>query len=212
MTIFDNITGGKEMNEEIMTVEDVASYLKVDTRTIYRRLKANEIPAFKIGGQWRFKKQDIDLWIKKHYSNKEPGIDIVAENTGNEQTINVPVVGKVSCGNPILANENIETTIPVSTKLARPPYNYFLLKAKGDSMNLAGINDGDLVLIRQQKTAQNKDIVVALIDDEATIKEYNIVDDKVILKPLSTNPIHKPIILTRDFIIQGIVVSTIPQI
>lgn len=202
------------MNEEIMTVEEVASYLKVDTRTIYRRLKANGIPAFKFGGQWRFKKQDIDLWIKKRYSSSEHSIDIVAEDikSGSEQTVEVPVVGKVSCGDPILAIENIESTIPVSTKLARPPYKYFLLKVKGDSMNLANINDGDFVLVRQQQTAQNKDIIVALIDDEATIKEYNLVDDKVILKPISSNPVHKPIILTNDFKVQGIVVSTIPKI
>ncbi len=204
------------MNEEIMTVEEVASYLKVDTRTIYRRLKANDIPAFKFGGQWRFKKQDIDQWIKKRYSSNESSINIVAEDECNnieaEQTVEVPLIGRVSCGNPILANENIETTIPVSTKIARPPYKYFLLKAKGDSMNLAGINDGDLILIRQQNTARNKDIIVALIDDEATIKEYNIAGDKVILKPLSSNPVHKPIIVTKDIKIQGIVVSTIPEI
>ncbi|MCX8094522.1 MAG: transcriptional repressor LexA [Candidatus Goldbacteria bacterium] len=202
------------MNEEIMTVEEVASYLKVDTRTIYRRLKSKDIPAFKFGGQWRFKKQDIDMWIKKRYSSKEPSIDIVAENIkiDAEQTVQVPVVGKASCGKPILAEENIESTIPVSTKIARPPYKYFFLRAKGDSMNLAGINDGDLVLVRQQQTAQNKDIVVALIDDEATIKEYNIMDDKVILKPKSDNPVHKPIIVTRDLKIQGIVVSTISNI
>ncbi|OPZ63120.1 MAG: LexA repressor [Candidatus Aerophobetes bacterium ADurb.Bin490] len=77
-------------------------------------------------------------------------------------------------------------------------------------MNLAGINDGDAVLIRQQDTARNKDIVVALIDDEATIKEFNKSGDMVLLKPKSTNPKHKPIILTDDFMIQGIVVTTIP--
>ncbi|MCX7698830.1 MAG: transcriptional repressor LexA [Candidatus Goldbacteria bacterium] len=202
------------MNEEIMTVEEVASYLKVDTRTIYRRLKSKDIPAFKFGGQWRFKKQDIDMWIKKHYSSKEPSIDKAAEDIkiDGEQTVQVPVVGRASCGKPILAEENIESTIPVSTKIARPPYKYFFLRAKGDSMNLAGINDGDLVLVRQQQTAQNKDIVVALIDDEATIKEYNIMEDKVILKPKSDNPVHKPIIVTRDLKIQGIVVSTISNI
>lgn len=202
------------MNEEIMTVEEVASYLKVDTRTIYRRLKANDIPAFKFGGQWRFKKQDIDMWIRKRYANKGSSIDIVAEDTKTdaEQTVNVPVIGKASCGKPILAEENIETTIPVSTKIARPPYKYFFLRVKGDSMNLAGINDGDLVLVRQQQTAENKDIVIALIDDEATIKEYNIMDDKIILKPKSNNPVHKPIILTKDFLIQGIVVSVVPKI
>jgi repressor LexA len=154
------------------------------------------------------------MWIRKRYSNKESSIDIVAEDikADAEQTVNVPVIGKASCGKPILAEENIETTIPVSTKIARPPYKYFFLRVKGDSMNLAGINDGDLVLVRQQQTAENKDIVIALIDDEATIKEYNIMDDKIILKPKSNNPVHKPIILTKNFLIQGIVVSVVPKI
>jgi repressor LexA len=202
------------MNEEIMTVEEVASYLKVDTRTIYRRIKENEIPAFKIGGQWRFKKQDIDLWIKKRYPKNKQNVDFVKEDvkTGSEQTIDVPVIGRASCGSPMLAVENIETTISVSTKIAKPPYKYFLLRANGDSMNLAGINDGDMVLVRQQQTAQNKDIVVALIDDEATIKEYNIASDKIILKPVSSNPAHKPVIVTNNFIVQGIIVSVIPEI
>jgi repressor LexA len=79
-------------------------------------------------------------------------------------------------------------------------------------MNLAGINDGDIVLVRQQGSARNKEIVVALIDDEATIKEFNAADNMIILKPKSSNPAHKPIILTRDFMVQGIVVTTIPGI
>ncbi len=202
------------MDEEILTIKEVASYLKVDVRTIYRRLKASDIPAFKLGGQWRFKKQDIDLWIKKNYLNQKSYTEAIVKNIESdvEQTVLVPLLGRVACGKPILAEENIESTIPVSTKIARPPYKYFLLRAKGDSMNKAGINDGDLVLIRQQQTAQNKDIIVALIDDEATIKEYNISNDKIILKPLSSNPIHKPIIVTHDLKIQGVVVSTISDI
>ncbi|MCX7018440.1 MAG: hypothetical protein NTY46_05470 [Candidatus Sumerlaeota bacterium] len=72
-------------------------------------------------------------------------------------------------------------------------------------MNRAGINDGDLVLIRQQETAEEGDRVVALIDDEATIKELHFGPTEIILKPCSTNPKHKPIILNREFHIQGVV-------
>ena len=76
-------------------------------------------------------------------------------------------------------------------------------------MNNEGINDGDLVLIRQQQTANNGDLVVALIDDEATIKEFHQTGDAIILKPKSSNKKYVPIILTQDFIIQGVVVATI---
>ena len=70
------------------------------------------------------------------------------------------------------------------------------------------INDNDLVLVKSQHTAKNKEIVLALIDDEATIKEINYTDNAVILKPKSTNPMNKPIILTNDFNIQGVVVTS----
>jgi len=202
------------MEEEIMTIEEVANYLKVNIRTVYRMLKAKEIPAFKVRNQWRFKKEEVDKFIGEHRNGKTVNISVVESFNGEEntQTVDVPVVGKISCGAPVLAEENIEDTIPVSTKLAYPPYKYYLLKAKGDSMNLAGINDGDLVLVRQQNTARIGDKVVALIDGEATIKEFSISNDAVVLKPRSSNKEHKPIILTRDFMIQGVVVSTIPGI
>ena len=78
-------------------------------------------------------------------------------------------------------------------------------------MNEAGINDGDIVLVRQQSVADPGDKVVALIDNEATIKEYHPVKGAIVLKPHSTNQEHKPIILTDDFQIQGVVVATIPN-
>ena len=131
--------------------------------------------------------------------------------TASAQTIDVPLVGCVSCGVPILADENIEAMIPVSTDLARGSHKYFFLRAQGDSMNDAGINDGDLVLIRQQRTAENNDIVVALINNEATIKQFIRSERAIILRPRSTNPAHKPILLTSDFEVQGIVVIAIPN-
>ena len=126
------------------------------------------------------------------------------------QTVNVPLVGTVTCGAPILASENIEAMIPVSTALAKPGSKYFMLRAKGDSMNEAGINDRDLILVRQQNTAENGQAVVALIDDEATVKEFNRNGGFVTLSPRSSNKKHQPIIVTEELRVQGIVIATIP--
>ena len=134
------------------------------------------------------------------------------EDNVRAQTVDVPLVGMVACGAPMLAEENVQAKIPVSTKLARSPHRYFLLKAQGDSMDQKGINDGDLVLVRQQTTAGNGDIVVALIDNEATVKEFHAAGETVVLKPRSKNKQHQPIVLTKDFQIQGVVVTTIPKL
>jgi repressor LexA len=137
--------------------------------------------------------------------------DIDADSV-HARTVDIPLVGMVTCGVPILAQENIEGFIPVSVSLAKPGFKYFLLRAKGDSMNKAGINDGDLILVRQQSVAQNGDIVVALIDDEATVKEFQHSKNCVVLMPRSNNKNHKPIILTENFQVQGVAVTTIPNL
>lgn len=122
----------------------------------------------------------------------------------------MPLLGNVACGAPIFAEENIEAFISISDKLIKPSNRYFILRASGDSMDDVGINDGDLVLIRQQQTAQNGDQVVALIDDEATIKEFHHNENIIVLKPRSKSSKHQPIILTNDFRIQGVVETVIP--
>lgn len=139
-------------------------------------------------------------------------VNEIVDDSVRAQTVNVPLVGSISCGVPVLAEKNVEAMISVSTKLAKPPAKYFLLRAKGDSMDQKGINDGDLLLIRQQATAENDDIVVALIDGEATVKEFHPAGEMVILKPRSKNKDHQPIVLTKDFQIQGVVVTAIPKV
>ncbi len=147
--------------------------------------------------------------LKKRDDGSLQLIQILGEETN--RTVDVALVGTAACGAPILAEENIEGFFPVSMKLARPPHKYFFLRAKGDSMNKAGINDGDFVLVRQQSTVRNGEIIVAVIDDEATIKEFNRIGEAIILKPNSSSPVHRPIILTKDFLIQGVVVTSIPK-
>ena len=127
-----------------------------------------------------------------------------------EHTVEVPLVGSVACGAPSLAEQDPEALIKVSTKIARPGHQYFLLRARGTSMNKSGIDDGDLVLVRQQSTAEEGERVVALIDDDATIKLFHREGNVVVLRPSSTDAKHKPIVLSDDFIIQGVVAAVLP--
>ena len=131
-------------------------------------------------------------------------------STQSISTVNVPLVGSVACGVPLFAEENTETLIPVSTALAKTGSKYFILRAKGTSMNNAGINDGDLLLVRHQDTADDGQKVVALINDEATVKFLEKGNGVVILRPKSKDKSHKPIILTDNCMIQGVVVAILP--
>lgn len=130
----------------------------------------------------------------------------------SERTVGIPLIGTVPCGTPTLAEQKAEAIVEVSTRIATPGHAYFILRAQGDSMNKAGIRDGDLVLVRQQPIAKPGDKVVALINDDATIKEYHPQENAVVLMPRSTNTKHRPIILTEDFQVQGVVITTIPNI
>jgi repressor LexA len=148
--------------------------------------------------------------FKEHKGPKQSNLSMAAESVIEYgQTRNVPLLGNVSCGHPLFAEENVETQIPVSTKLVSNDKNYFILRASGNSMDLANINDGDLVLIRQEQTAERGDRVVALVDDEATIKEFKKQGNIIILQPRSSDKSHQPIVMTRNFKIQGIVEQVI---
>jgi repressor LexA len=149
-------------------------------------------------------------FLRKRSDGSYSMLKDIGNNEQNVQTVNVPLVGTVTCGAPILAQENIEAMIPVSTGLAKPGSKYFLLRAKGDSMNEAGINDQDFILVRQQNTAENGQAVVALIDDQATVKEFNRNGGYVTLTPRSSNKKHQPIIVTDELRVQGVVIATIP--
>ena len=134
----------------------------------------------------------------------------IPEDFGSRaQTVKIPLIGSVACGIPIFADENIEAEVSISIEMIKNGYKYFFLRAEGDSMDEAGIDNGDLLLIRQQQDAEKGDRVLALIDDEATIKEYSKSNGMVILKPKSSNRTHQPIILTDNFRIQGVIENVI---
>lgn len=118
--------------------------------------------------------------------------------------VEVPVVGRISAGMPILAEQNVEDTFPVPTRFL-PRGNSFMLTVKGDSMIEAGIFDGDYILVQQQHTAENGDIVVAMVDgfeSEATVKTFYKEHGHVRLQP--ENQQMSPI-LVNDVKILGLV-------
>ncbi len=122
----------------------------------------------------------------------------------------VPLVGQVTAGTPILAVENIEDTVMLPRELTRADAGeVFLLRVKGSSMIDAGILDGDQVLVRRQQTADNGDIVVALMDEDATVKRFFLEGDAVRLQP--ENPAMEPIV-TRKVEILGKVIGLIRSI
>lgn len=151
-------------------------------------------------------------YIRK-VEGKKRGIILVMDGNGRplEDIVQIPLVGNVACGMPIFAEELIEEWIPLSTKILRSnPADVFMLRAKGDSMNLAGIEDGDFVIIRKQSHAEEGDKVVALIGTEATVKKIHYTKEGVTFIPMSTNPEHKEIIPEQGtFMVQGKVIGVI---
>ncbi|NTW27836.1 MAG: transcriptional repressor LexA [Nitrospirae bacterium] len=119
----------------------------------------------------------------------------------------VPVLGQVAAGQPIMAAENIEQTMPLPAEMVGD--STFILRVRGDSMIEAGILNGDFVVVRQQTTANNGDIVVAMIDDEATVKTFYKEADRVRLQP--QNSTMEPI-YTRDIMLLGKVVALLRRL
>ena len=111
----------------------------------------------------------------------------------SERVRSIPIVGRIAAGQPILAQENIEDILTLPAELTDE--NAFILKVTGESMIDAGILDGDLLVVRQQSTANNGDIVVALLDDEATVKYFYREKRHVRLQP--ANAAFAPIVATQ---------------
>lgn len=122
--------------------------------------------------------------------------------SGSSNTIILPLVGRVAAGEPIYAEENIEDTITLPTEIVSDSAS-FMLTVRGESMIEAGINDGDYLVVKEQNTAQNGDIVVALIDDGATVKRFFKEKDHIRLQP--ENSTMDPIIVKECSIVGKVV-------
>lgn len=145
------------------------------------------------------------------------GIQPLKASEAGQETIAVPVVGEAPAGPLMIAEQNIDSWVRLPRESIKPASaKYFLLRVRGDSMNKAAvagakIESGDLVLVRQQPTARPGDIVVALIDGEATIKRFGRGPGYFVLKPESSNSKHHPIVLHEEFSTQGVVVQVLKK-
>ena len=129
----------------------------------------------------------------KRDASKSRTVQLVQDVEIDEKRRNVvavPIVGNVAAGVPILAEENIEDHLMLSPDIAKE--GWFLLKVRGDSMINAAILDGDLVLVRPRQEARNGELVVALVDDEATVKRFHREGSRVEL--IAENPAYAPIV------------------
>ena len=142
--------------------------------------------------------------LKVVNSLKTSPVRNIESYVSRKELVDVPIVGKVTAGQPILAVENIEDTFPLPVNFVQNS-TAFMLKVQGDSMIEAGIFDKDLVLVKQQSVANNGDIVVALIEDEATVKTFYKEKDHIRLQP--ENQYMDPIIVRNNLSILGKVIG-----
>ncbi len=151
----------------------------------------------------------VNALVKKGYLAKQPLKSRSLEIVGRSRRAlkEVPIVGRVAAGKPVLAVENIEGAVMLPAEWVSGG-DSFLLKVEGDSMVDAHICNGDYVVVKRQSTADNGDIVVALLEDEATVKRFIREKNRIILKP--ENKRFEPIIIengARAFAIVGKVVG-----
>lgn len=178
------------------TVEELRAALKLgSTRTALRYLQELE------------NEGHIQRWSGAR------GIKMSRRASAGPRTVQVPVVGEAPAGPLMIAEENWEGWVSLSETATRPASaRFFLLRVRGDSMNRARvrgktIENGDLVLVRQQSSANDGEIVVTLIDGQATIKHFRRGPNYVVLSPNSSNKSHRPFVVTDEFQIQGVVID-----
>jgi repressor LexA len=151
---------------------------------------------------------------KKGFIHRDPSkpraIEILKDGASQppKRMINVPVLGRIAAGQPILAEENIEDVFPLPRDFVREDAA-FILRVRGDSMIDAGIHDGDYLVVRQQATANNGEIVAAMLGEEATVKRFYRERDHIRLQP--ENSAMSPII-ARDVTILGKAVALIRRL
>lgn len=156
--------------------------------------------------------QYISRLADKSYIDKKDLKTRAIRVIGAESTISVPIVGKVAAGEPILAQENIEDYFSIGESFFRQDElknDNYILKVQGESMINAGINDGDYIIVSKQETARNGQIVVAMIDGNATVKTFYKENGYIRLQP--ENDTMEPIIV-KDVTILGKVVGLFRKI
>ena len=150
----------------------------------------------------------LETLEKNGYIRRDPtkprAIEIIDDNFNltRREVVNVPLIGQVAAGQPLLAVENITSYFPIPAEFI-PKEEVFMLNVKGESMVNAGIYDGDQIIVKQQSTASNGEIVVALVDDSATVKRFYKENGHIRLQP--ENDFMEPIIVDSSEIIGKVI-------
>ena len=150
----------------------------------------------------------LETLEKNGYIRRDPtkprAIEIIDDNFNltRREVVNVPLIGQVAAGQPLLAVENITSYLPIPAEFI-PKEEVFMLNVKGESMVNAGIYDGDQIIVKQQSTASNGEIVVALVDDSATVKRFYKENGHIRLQP--ENDFMEPIIVDSCEIIGKVI-------
>lgn len=186
--VLDVIRGAMRLTGQPPTVREIGKEIGVlSSCTVQRHLDALEKKGFIKRDRYKYRSIELtDSFIPPFV-----------------RAVNVPVLGQIAAGTPILAEQNIEDTFPLPMDLVSDTDEVFMLKVKGDSMINVGIFDGDLVAVRKQSTARNGEIVAAMIEDEATVKRF--FKDGSQIRLVAENPAYDPIV-TRDCQIVGKVI------
>lgn len=188
--VLDVIRGALRQSGQPPTVREIGREIGVlSSCTVQRHLDALEKKGFI--SRNRYKYRSIEL-------TDSPIPPFV-------RAVNVPILGQIAAGAPILAQEHIEDTFPLPMDLVSDSDDVFMLRIKGDSMINAGIFDGDLVAIRQQNVAHNGEIVAAMIEDEATVKRF--FKDGRKIKLVAENPAYAPIVTDSCQILGKVILS-----
>ncbi|GHU81288.1 LexA repressor [Spirochaetia bacterium] len=158
------------------TIREAADHFAISVKGAYDHMKALE------------KKGRLKLGDKRSRT-----MEIVKSDADREYEgfVEVPILGVVAAGKPILAEENWDGSIPIHNSLLKSKKQYFALKVRGDSMKNAGILDSDMALIQKQNIARNGEIVVAVVDEAVTLKRYFKETNRVRLQPENTE--YQPI-------------------
>ena len=150
----------------------------------------------------------LETLEKNGYIRRDPtkprAIEIIDDNFNltRREVVNVPLIGQVAAGQPILAVENITNYFPIPAEFLNNSET-FMLNVKGDSMINMGIYDGDMIIVRRQQTADNGEVIVALVDDSATVKRFYKEDGHYRLQP--ENDFMDPIIVDNVEIVGKVI-------
>ena len=181
------------------TAKEIAEILNITQTSVFEQLSRLEKKRYIT----RQKGAARTIGILNQPENEKP-----AKKSDSVKLVKVPIIGTIAAGAPIFADENMEGEILVDESNIGKG-RFFALRVRGDSMINAGINNGDLVIIKRQPLAENGDIIAALIDSEATLKRLSLTNDEVFLLP--ENEKYSPINVTcrEDFKILGKMVTTV---